>query len=53
MELHTAVRGILKMQGRDFVNNPSFLNALDDFNAFEQNAAFKNILRIIQYFGKF
>ncbi len=47
MVLHTAVRGILKMQGRDFVNNPAFINSLDDFNAFEQNGAFKNVLRII------
>lgn len=47
MELHNAIRGILKMQGSDFVLDPRFLNALDDFNAFEQNNAFKNVLRII------
>lgn len=45
MELHNAIRGILKMQGSDFVLDPRFLNALDDFNAFEQNNAFKNVLQ--------
>lgn len=47
MELHTAIRGILRMQGPDFVSNPGFVNALEDFNAFEHNPAFKNVLRII------
>lgn len=55
MELHTAIRGILKMQGQDFATNPGFINALEDFNAFEQNPAFKNVFRIIVsdgYMGK-
>ena len=46
MELHSAIRGIIKMQGQDFALNPCFINALDDFNAFEQNQALKNVLRI-------
>lgn len=46
MELHSAIRGIIKMQGQDFVLKPCFINALDDFNAFEQNPALKNVLRI-------
>lgn len=43
------------MQGQDFVNSPAFISALDDFNAFEQNPAFKNVFRIILsdgYIGK-
>jgi hypothetical protein len=51
MELHTAIRGILKMQGQDFATNPGFINALEDFNAFEQNEAYKNVLRIISQDG--
>ena len=47
MELHTAIRGILRMQGQDFVFNPGFVNALEDFNAFEHNLAYKNVLKIV------
>ena len=42
MELHTAIRGILRMQGQDYVFDPGFVNALEDFNAFEHNLAYKN-----------
>lgn len=43
------------MQGQDFATNPGFINALEDFNAFEQNTAFKNVFRILiidGYVGK-
>ena len=35
------------MQGQDFVFNPGFVNALEDFNAFEHNLAYKNVLKIV------
>lgn len=47
MELHKAIKNIIKYQGIDFVNDCRFINAVADFNGFEGNVAYKQILRIV------
>jgi hypothetical protein len=47
MELHVAVKNLVKYQGTDFILDTKFVNALVDFNAFELNPALRNITRII------
>ncbi|MCC8113251.1 MAG: hypothetical protein LIP03_04510 [Bacteroidales bacterium] len=47
MELHIAIKNLAKYQGEDFLYGQTFLNALSDFNAYEQHSALKGIMRII------
>lgn len=47
MKLSEAVKFIVDLKGKNVVNHPLFLNALNDCNAFEENIAYKNIVRIL------
>lgn len=47
MELHIAIKNLVKYKDQDFINEPQFINALVDFNAFENYPALKNITRIL------
>ncbi|MCF0218195.1 MAG: hypothetical protein HUK14_00285 [Muribaculaceae bacterium] len=47
MELHNALANLLKYQGREFLVEQRILNALDDFQGFEQHPALRNIFRIL------
>lgn len=51
MELHTAIKNILKYQGEDFLLDPKMINALVDFQAYEQHPALKNIFRALHQDG--
>lgn len=55
MELHLAIKTILKYQGEDFLLDPKIINALYDFQAYEQSPALKNVFRMLHqdgYVGK-
>lgn len=47
MELHIAIKNLVKYKNKDFINEPQFINALVDFNAFENYPSLKNITRIL------
>lgn len=47
MELHIAIKNLVKYKNTDFINEPQFINALIDFNAFENYPALRNITRIL------
>ncbi len=51
MELHLAIKNILKYQGEEFLLDPKMINALTDFQAYEQHPALKNIFRILHQDG--
>lgn len=55
MELYIAIKNILKYQGEEFLFDPKMINALIDFQAYEQHPALKNVFRILHqdgYVGK-
>ncbi len=55
MELHLAIKNILKYQGEEFLLDPKMVNALTDFQAYEQYPALKNVFRVLHqdgYVGK-
>lgn len=47
MELYKAIQNILKYQGEKFILDANMVNALSDFNAFEEHPALKNIYRVL------
>lgn len=47
MELHIAIKNILKYQGDAFLHDPKIINALSDFNGFDAHPCVKNIFRIL------
>lgn len=47
MELHIAIKNLVKYKNKDFINEPQFINALVDFNAFENYPSLRNITRIL------
>lgn len=51
MELHLAIKNILKYQGEDFLLDPKMINALIDFQAYDQHPALKNIFRTLHQDG--
>lgn len=51
MELHLAIKNILKYQGEAFLLDPKMINALIDFQAYEQHPALKNIFRTLHQDG--
>lgn len=51
MELHLAIKNILKYQGEDFLLDPKMINALIDFQAYDQHPALKNIFRALHQDG--
>lgn len=51
MELHKAIKNILKYQGEEFLLDPKMINALTDFQAFEQYPALKNVFRMLHQDG--
>lgn len=51
MELHLAIKNILKYQGVDFLLDPKMINALMDFQAYDQHPALKNIFRTLHQDG--
>lgn len=51
MELYQAIRNILKYQGEQFLLDNNMVNALSDFNAFEEHPALKNIYRVLHNDG--
>lgn len=51
MDLHTAILNILKYQGADFLLDAKMINALVDFQAYEQHPALKNIFRTLHQDG--
>ena len=51
MELHIAIKNILKYQGEDFLLDPKMINALIDFQAYDQHPALKIIFRALHQDG--
>ena len=51
MVLHLAIKNILKYQGEDFLLDPKMINALIDFQAYDQHPALKNIFRTLHQDG--
>lgn len=47
MKLHLAIRKLIESRGVNFLRNEQFVNALNDYCAFDNNPAEKNIMRIL------
>lgn len=51
MKLHIAIRKIVESQGKDYLCSKKFINALNDYQAFEADSAEKNVMRILLHDG--
>lgn len=47
MKLYDAIKEIVKLKGKDIITDSALLNYLNDYHAFEDNPAFKQIVKSI------